>query len=970
MFSTIRYSLLFITSTAIAVILWLSVSFWVDAYAQRSDAEWLLVSSKADGDLLNVMRKLSALRDDQYTDLLDEAAEVEQSRESIRSLVSTHVASLEQAIEQLTENQKTEAVVERTLGSRRTVAVRLEELVEAVGQWENASEFVMQDGQTLAPVRDSVKNALWTDNITSVLDRATALLQASRYIPYRTYLDTTSLRDLRFYTWQLSDLITQERLQLAELDPQAYSARTPISYPLQTLRSRIVSVSKNLYLYTDSGIIHASIGRAIESLDANYFKATGKIMLAESRSGSMQDSGADPADSWRLRSTEMIYQLKELDQIIGDQLSTGAELLKQHAIRQLVIDSGLVILCFGLIVAAVWTNKRLLEAAGNELKRAEAFSRLSHIIYDAPEINSIVDNLCRSLMEGFGAAEAGVFKYSHLQVLDQTAAWRCVKGQAQAISTDCPGLYPTEIEMPKKIEITASRSSRARWVLGLFGVRQCDVGSTLYIPLNIEEHWYSLIVVRRSAEQADFTQSDIHAIDSLVEQLSTSLQRQQLAHDIKHQANHDALTGLPNRAAFERRLQQTISEQRSIPVSCSVLFIDLDGFKNVNDTHGHALGDRVLQDVGSRFQYAVRAQDYVARIGGDEFAVLLLSTESDAVASMVAQKLIDSLEHSFESDAIRLGASIGISMFPAHGNNSSDLLKYADMAMYHAKARGSNSIQLYSSELAQAYQDRISMGHDLALAVSLNQLELYYQPQVDALSREVIGVEALIRWNHPQRGQVSPFEFIPLAEQLGLITEIGAWVIDEACRQTALWHENGLPNLRMAVNISTQQFNSSEFVNTLLNSLDESGVSPALFEIELTESLMMQDISSVVSRLRTLRGIGIQVAIDDFGTGYSSLQYLDDLPLDVLKIDRAFISRLSTSESDNSLAQSIAAMARTLSLRTVAEGVESEEQLHRVIAIGCDVVQGYYYSRPVPAADIPATIFRINAADFVTQNAA
>jgi predicted signal transduction protein with EAL and GGDEF domain len=360
----------------------------------------------------------------------------------------------------------------------------------------------------------------------------------------------------------------------------------------------------------------------------------------------------------------------------------------------------------------------------------------------------------------------------------------------------------------------------------------------------------------------------------------------------------------------------------------------------------------------------------VARIGGDEFAVLLQSVDSHETAIDVAENLVGSLGKTFEADAIRLGASIGISLFPEHGCNASDLLKFADIAMYHAKASRTSSIQMYSAELAHAYQDKISMGNDLALAVSLNQLELFYQPQVDASSHKVTGVEALIRWNHPQRGQVSPVEFIPLAEKLGLITEIGSWVIQEACRQAALWHKNGLPDIRMAVNISSHQFASKRFVNVLLTALDESGVSPELFEIELTESLMLSDISSVVSRLKTIRGLGVEVAIDDFGTGYSSLQYLDVLPLDVLKIDRAFIIRLSEPGSETSLAQSISAIAKTLGLRTVAEGVETEEQLEKVIAIGCDVIQGYYYSKPVPAADIPDTVSRIDAIGLTSQKAA
>ncbi|MEE9322586.1 MAG: EAL domain-containing protein [Granulosicoccus sp.] len=950
--------------------LWLSVSFWADANSQRRDAEQQLLTSRAEGDLFSAMRDLGALRDYLYTEFSFEESDDSLSGEAIQTLVTTNIESLELAIARLQNTQKMASVIDRTLGSRRTVTLRLTETIEAINQWKDTALYAAADEHNLFASRMSEKTALWIEKITRILEKSTALLQASRYIPYRTYLNTTALQDLRFYTWQLSDLVTQERMLVSDLDPLAYGARTPVSYPLQSLRSRIASMWHNLSIYTDAGGVQANVRMAIESLDTDYFNMSGKDMLANSLSVYRRGKSIDSAQYWRMRSAELILQLKNLDQVIASQLNTEAELLKNHATRRLLVDSVLVMFCLALIVAAVWTYKHLIESTRSELKQAEAFSRLSHLIYNSSDIDTIVARMCLGLMEGFGAEEAAVYKYNNLQPLQRTAGWFCDNDEIQAIDCESFRLHPLEISHPDQVEVTATRPRQNGWLYKLFGAQKNNVGSAVYIPLKHEDRLHSLVVIRRPANRTDFSASDIHAVNSLLDQLSTSTQRQRLTRDIKHQANHDALTGLPNRAAFERRLQSTITERNTSQSACAVLFIDLDGFKNINDTHGHSVGDRVLRDVGSRFQFATGANDCVARIGGDEFAVLLHSKGNHETASDVAQELIDSLGSPFEVDAIRLGASIGVSMFPEHGENASDLLKYADMAMYHAKARRSNSIQVYSTELARVYQDKVSMGNDLALAVSLDQLELYYQPQVDATSCKVTGVEALVRWNHPQRGQVSPFEFISLAEKLGLITEIGTWVIHEACRQAALWRQSGLADLRMAVNISSQQFNSNQFVDLLLTALDESGVSPDLFEIELTESLMLNDIRAVISRLNILRGIGIEVAIDDFGTGYSSLQYLDDLPLDVLKIDRSFIIRLSEPDSESSLAQSISAMAKTLGLRTVAEGVETEEQLGKVIEIGCDVIQGYYFSKPVPAAEIPDTISRIDAIEFTRQKAA
>ncbi|QRJ65713.1 EAL domain-containing protein [Azospira restricta] len=421
---------------------------------------------------------------------------------------------------------------------------------------------------------------------------------------------------------------------------------------------------------------------------------------------------------------------------------------------------------------------------------------------------------------------------------------------------------------------------------------------------------------------------------------------------IDHLAHHDALTGLVNRYNLESRLAQSLLAARREVRQLAVMFIDLDRFKVINDTLGHHTGDRMLVEVARRLGDCVRESDIVARLGGDEFVVVLTSLACDMDAALVAAKILVALSSPYTVDGKILHStpSIGISMFPTNGEDSETLMKNADAAMYFAKAKGRNNFQFFSPAMTAAATERMELERDLRGALAAGQYELHYQPQVCAKSGAVRGVEALIRWRHPERGLVPPLTFIPIAEETGAIEAIGAWVLEEACRQKAAWRAAGMPALRIAVNLSAQQLRSSTLVAQVRAAMEAYGIGPGELELEITESAAMEDPERAIGRLEALRGLGVELAIDDFGTGYSSLAYLKMLPIDTLKLDRAFVRDIETDENDAAISAATLALARNLGLKVVAEGVENEAQREFLSRHGCELLQGYLFGRPEPAA--------------------
>ena len=434
--------------------------------------------------------------------------------------------------------------------------------------------------------------------------------------------------------------------------------------------------------------------------------------------------------------------------------------------------------------------------------------------------------------------------------------------------------------------------------------------------------------------------------------LADITERRQAEERMRHIAQHDALTGLPNRLALLMRLAQLLPDARRHQWILGVMFIDLDRFKIINDTLGHQIGDEMLREVACRLSAVVRETDYVARLGGDEFVVILPAISMPADAAIVANKIIAALSTAIQVDGHELhtSPSIGISIFPDDGPDGDSILKNADTAMYHAKAAGRNNFQFFAAEMNRVTSERLDIERKLRHAIARNELTLCFQPQFAANGTRPTGVEALVRWLHPTDGMIPPDRFIPVAEETGIIVEIGEWVLLNACREMKRWIDAGLPSLRVAVNVSARQLRRRDFCETVAGVLAESGLPPELLELEITESSVMENPQEAIIILESLGRMGVTLAIDDFGTGYSSLAYLKLFPIDHLKIDRSFVRDIEHDLNDRAIAFGTIALAHSLGLNVIAEGVETDDQLELLRSNGCDEVQGYLFSKPLSGA--------------------
>ncbi|NTU78459.1 MAG: EAL domain-containing protein [Chloroflexales bacterium] len=458
-----------------------------------------------------------------------------------------------------------------------------------------------------------------------------------------------------------------------------------------------------------------------------------------------------------------------------------------------------------------------------------------------------------------------------------------------------------------------------------------------------------LILCRRSAAEP---LADDTAFVELVGQLLTiAVEQHERTRQLAHQAHHDALTGLPNRLLFEDRLRQALEGARRTGRMVAILFIDLDRFKQINDTLGHAVGDALLAQLARRFEGCVRATDTLARHGGDEFMLVLPGIEGPQQVTRVAHRLHAMLHMPFLIDGNELfvSASIGASLYPTDGEDADTLQRNADAAMYRAKNTLRNSFQFFDATVTRTALERLQLETHLRRAIERDELAVYYQPKVDQ-HRRLAGAEALLRWHHPELGQIPPARFIPLAEELGLIVSIGEWCLSEICRQVRLWQRHGLPPLKVAANVSALQFAQPSFIPTVTQILAQSELDPRWLELELTESMLMGDVEAVLHQLRELRALNLTLAIDDFGTGFSSLVYLQRLPISVLKVDRSFVGRIGTpgDESERGIVSAIVTLGRHLHMDLVAEGVETPAQHAFLQTIGCNLFQGYLFSEPLP----------------------
>jgi len=424
-----------------------------------------------------------------------------------------------------------------------------------------------------------------------------------------------------------------------------------------------------------------------------------------------------------------------------------------------------------------------------------------------------------------------------------------------------------------------------------------------------------------------------------------------MADQITHSAEHDFLTGLPNRMLLNDRVNQAIAMAPRHHKRVAVLFLDLDGFKHINDSLGHPTGDKLLQSIAKRLVECVRASDTVSRQGGDEFVVLLSEVERSEDTAITARRMLQAVAeaHSIDHHDLHVTTSIGVSVFPDDGLDAETLIKNADTAMYQAKENGRQSYKFFKPAMNVRAVERQAIEESLRRALERQEFAVHYQPKVSLKTGEITGAEALLRWTHPVRGPIPPGQFIPIAEDCGLIRPIGNWILREACRQARAWLDAGLPLASMAVNISAVQFRNENFLQGVFSTLEETGLDPKYLELELTESVLMKHAESTEVILKTLRARGVQLAVDDFGTGYSSLSYLRRFAIDALKIDQSFVRQITTTPSETTIVTAVISMGRSLNLRVVAEGVETTEELAFLQAHQCDQAQGYYFSRPVAA---------------------
>lgn len=470
---------------------------------------------------------------------------------------------------------------------------------------------------------------------------------------------------------------------------------------------------------------------------------------------------------------------------------------------------------------------------------------------------------------------------------------------------------------------------------------------------SISDEQHALQAVMAGAQDYLVKQrDDVHL---LMRAMRYAIERKHIDRRLLHLAHYDHLTNLPNRTLFRDRMNRALSHAQRTARRVALLFLDLDHFKAINDTLGHDAGDDLLVAVARRLETCVRKNDTVARLGGDEFTAILENIDHADDAAAVAQKIVDTLSRSFciNGQELFVTVSIGIALFPTCGLDPATLIKNADTALYSAKDNGRSCFKFYNSQMHAMASEHLSMVTALRHALPRNEFQLEYQPQIDPRTHHVIGVEALLRWNHPEHGRLAPTTFIHLLEHSGMIVEVGEWALRTACLQQKAWINAGMPPLRMCVNTSARQFRQADFVRRVATIVAETGADPTQLQFEVTESLLIDNVAATTAKLRALRAIGIQIAIDDFGTGYCSLNYLKLFPLHVLKLDRTFIKDIESRSNDAAIVTAMIALGHSLDMEVIAEGVETQGQLTFLRGQGCDAVQGFLYSEPMSAEALP-----------------
>ena len=607
----------------------------------------------------------------------------------------------------------------------------------------------------------------------------------------------------------------------------------------------------------------------------------------------------------------------------------------------------------------IWRNDEFGQLAGafnnmaNRLKQQlvamRALSEIDQLILSHLDVGQIVERVQRRVLEVLPQVVVGVIVPD-----DMSAEWATVylrrKEDAQSSQIREPMGQLCLADFLNKRDGTWLRIDdpalpNAMGMLGGVGMAHVFVW-----PIIAHDEVVGLLAIGINAQPDQYP--GIHAqIRDLGSRIGVALAAHAHEKQLVFLAHHDGLTGLPNRLFLSERLQQELAYARRHHTKLALLFIDLDRFKNINDSHGHEVGDQLLCQVAQRLTSQVRDCDTVARLGGDEFVILQTGVQAPKHAAKLAETLLQALAQSFQmaDTANFIGGSIGIAMFPDDGQSAEDLLKHADIAMYRAKAAGRGRMVFFEDSMNQELCERSLLEQELHQAIDRNQLSVHYQPRIRLKDGRLIGAEALLRWQHPELGWVSPARFIPLAEDSGLIDQIGLWVLRQVCSQLALWQSAGYAIGSVSVNVSGRQFRATKLVEQVRDALAASGLAPELLELEVTEGVLIDDIEFVAEILDQLKQTGVSLALDDFGTGYSSMAYLKRLPIDVLKIDQSFVRDLEQDQGSRSIVQAIIALAHALNKSVVAEGVETQPQADLLLAWGCEEVQGYHFGRPMTA---------------------
>jgi len=589
---------------------------------------------------------------------------------------------------------------------------------------------------------------------------------------------------------------------------------------------------------------------------------------------------------------------------------------------------------------------------GRQFGTLRALSDLDQKILASKEVQPIVEGAVRRMRELFDCQCAAITLVEKDAELIAQVIW-C--GASQEINVDRIHLATEhrfdQSNGPLKVSLAEADATYLRPLR--------ETGSAVFhvLPVIRKEKLIGIITLGYQDPESLDNVTSTSLLD-FGDRLAVALQSISRAERLYDQAHYDSLTKLPNRQLFKDRLEQSIAQAIARGYTNALLFIDLDHFKTVNDSAGHTVGDNLLRLAAQRLRRCVGNADTVARLGGDEFTVILTDITSPHDAAQVGERIVDALSDPFQIDTVEhfISASIGITMIPADGSSVEELLRNADTAMYKAKDQGRGRSVFFEERMNRDAEEHVSLAVDLRHALERDELVLYYQPKVDMETGQVVSAEALIRWSHPARGLVPPDQFIPIAEETGLILDIGEWVIEQACQQLSDWRRRGVVLEQLAVNVSYRQFRDSDLVETVKRILDDNGLEPATLEVEITETMMAEDKQATMTALSALRDIGVRVAIDDFGTGYSSFSYLTELSFDTLKIDKAFLTDFPINRERTAIVAGIIQIATVLGKHLVAEGVETQEQALALVRQGCRVAQGYLYSPPLLARDFEAFV--------------